>query len=892
MRLKVIYRCVLDIPADYSTASRGSFPSAAATMSGVIPEPSSPCAKAMGLIGKYRYHVMSNSIHAELQSAYTYVASLNMMPVGTRAQICGYDDVKISLRTEPGGVRFSGSLSQLDLQHRAMTMLDFNQIGSIIEYWLHQTHDMSLMTEVITVNIDASNHSFYVRADRDAPIDAMCLLMYWCSGNWQLSERLKAAAADLVFVGRQLGNGSKVYAAKFDLMNQEATKRYVVGLSRCRQCIFLCEYFEQIESECRHDAIKDKGDRLMNVLEEDCTELAGWNSEQLSLYLRMGRRLKNANVINRLTIWEVANKSSSFVSDSVTQLRTCIGSTADDDELARLIQVLYLEQQSGARRREDVEPLAKTAKGQLYKYYLLRFRFFEYLQGKFPEFGRTIKLYDSPGYFEHVYGLDANGLFICPKARAAAPADDDDPIDESDDKKACRRKLVELCRDLAKHDYESTFIKMASESKGIELDFTKPAGMTIYKPVSAILDLWSQGCPQPASDQQSTADVIYKAQLAHWNADVTEYIDHRVERYVGHHIAFVVDDCTHMDKLVNKLNRIPQFRVGKRKIFIHDEHVNRRFPKRQKRSMFSTRNEHIVTACDVDPIVEIYGTGKTLGDDGQSDDMLILIVPGPPANSPSSKNLEAMHYVMTNVTPKLQRPVIGKIVINAAEKKKPAFKGTKESHMLLSMQRNGPMHKNQMVYLPDSHLHLNRWNISAISWPQMMKVDKKVHDRMFPHKTGHYCRRVFGDSDDDHEPPTAEELELDDGMLVPFPHELNKELGLELIHVFAAEVVVTTTVGSGELFKAVLQKEKYGVGICKTMTHKKQVLQEMKNFAKMMNLVPLTEAPVKSPAMLKYEADAKKSLLQAVPKAAAANQPMLREPMLRPAAFSGFGRIL
>ena len=200
---------------------------------------------------------------------------------------------------------------------------------------------------------------------------------------------------------------------------------------------------------------------------------------------------------------------------------------------------------------------------------------------------------------------------------------------------------------------------------------------------------------------------------------------------------------------------------------------------------------------------------------------------------------------MVNVKPKLQRPAIGRVAINAADilcrlKKKPAFKGTKESHMLLSMQRNGPMHKNQMMYLPGPHLHLNRWNISAISWPQMMKVDKKVHDRMFPHKTGHYCRRVFGDSDDDHEPPTAEELELEGEVLVPFPHELNKELGLELIHVFATEVVVTTTVGSGELFRAVLQKHKYGVGICKTMAHKKQVLQELKNFAKMMILVPFT----------------------------------------------------
>ena len=59
----------------------------------------------------------------------------------------------------------------------------------------------------------------------------------------------------------------------------------------------------------------------------------------------------------------------------------------------------------------------------------------------------------------------------------------------------------------------------------------------------------------------------------------------------------------------------------------------------------------------------------------------------------------------------------------------------------------------------------------------------------------------------DHEPPTAEELALEGEVLVPFPHELNKELGLELIHVFAADV--TTTVGSGALFKAALQKQKY-----------------------------------------------------------------------------------
>ena len=89
--------------------------------------------------------------------------------------------------------------------------------------------------------------------------------------------------------------------------------------------------------------------------------------------------------------------------------------------------------------------------------------------------------------------------------------------------------------------------------------------------------------------------------------------------------------------------------------------------------------------------------------------------------------------------------------------------------------------------------------------------------------------------------------------MIPYPHEHHMQLGLELMHVFAPEVVITTTVGSGELFKVVLQKHKFGVGICKTATHKEQVMTRLKDFAKLMDLVSLKEAPVKSEDLLMYE---------------------------------------
>ena len=48
------------------------------------------------------------------------------------------------------------------------------------------------------------------------------------------------------------------------------------------------------------------------------------------------------------------------------------------------------------------------------------------------------------------------------------------------------------------------------------------------------------------------------------------------------------------------------------------------------------------------------------------------------------------------------------------------------------------------------------------------------------------------DSGDEYGGPTADECQLDAvGELVPFPHEQSMQLGLELIKVFAADVVVT-----------------------------------------------------------------------------------------------------
>ena len=77
---------------------------------------------------------MSNGLAAELQAAYTYVCSLGpMILAGVTVPFREYGDVKKLMRTSSEGMMFGGSLSQLDLQQRAISTIDFGKLGYILE---------------------------------------------------------------------------------------------------------------------------------------------------------------------------------------------------------------------------------------------------------------------------------------------------------------------------------------------------------------------------------------------------------------------------------------------------------------------------------------------------------------------------------------------------------------------------------------------------------------------------------------------------------------------------------------------------------------------------------------------------------------------------------------
>ena len=88
------------------------------------------------------------------------------------------------------------------------------------------------------------------------------------------------------------------------------------------------------------------------------------------------------------------------------------------------------------------------------------------------------------------------------------------------------------------------------------------------------------------------------------------------------------------DKLKRKAAKHTLFTERKGKIFVHADTiaVHLEWPriKRWKQSMFQPLNRAMLPD-DLTPILELHGAGETAGDDGESDDVLCVIVPGPPA---------------------------------------------------------------------------------------------------------------------------------------------------------------------------------------------------------------------------------------------------------------------
>ena len=177
---------------------------------------------------KYNKLIISGKLDEELQKSYQYAKALPvMLPAGITVPKRELADVKKLLdKQKEEGIMFSATLKQLDVSERAHSTIDYGRIGYIIEEAVTDARLKKLLGSII-VNIgEGEEQSSFARANKDAEVDGLCLLLFWhSSNNQEVLQRLIAVASDLVFEGRRLGSGSKVFAAKFDLMNSDEKSR-------------------------------------------------------------------------------------------------------------------------------------------------------------------------------------------------------------------------------------------------------------------------------------------------------------------------------------------------------------------------------------------------------------------------------------------------------------------------------------------------------------------------------------------------------------------------------------------------------------------------------------------------------------------------------------------
>ena len=116
-----------------------------------------------------------------------------------------------------------GTLQDLALEIDALTTIDIARL----QWMLTQHADARSFKDaigVIAVNFDTVDHNVKQgrRLDKDAEIQALCLLIYWTEAKAFIDM-----ASDLVIKYVHAGHGSATQAYTLRLINQEETKRKV-----------------------------------------------------------------------------------------------------------------------------------------------------------------------------------------------------------------------------------------------------------------------------------------------------------------------------------------------------------------------------------------------------------------------------------------------------------------------------------------------------------------------------------------------------------------------------------------------------------------------------------------------------------------------------------------
>ena len=175
---------------------------------------------------KFKKMVQDDTMAAALQEAYSYVKTKALTaPLLISGPVHTKESIREKMSADAkGSVTASSTLMDMNLDADAVATLDVARIQWVLAN--HTTvHALKGCIGTITVNWDSADElgKSVQRLDKDAEIQALCLLILWTDGHKALLD----VAADLVFKYVHAGLGSSKKAYTLRLIDEEEGKRKV-----------------------------------------------------------------------------------------------------------------------------------------------------------------------------------------------------------------------------------------------------------------------------------------------------------------------------------------------------------------------------------------------------------------------------------------------------------------------------------------------------------------------------------------------------------------------------------------------------------------------------------------------------------------------------------------
>ena len=169
--------------------------------------------------------------------------------------------------------------------------------------------------------------------------------------------------------------------------------------------------------------------------------------------------------------------------------------------------------------------------------------------------------------------------------------------------------------------------------------------------------------------------------------------------------------------------------------------------------------------------------------------------------------------------------------------------------MLFTKQSATPFIRKTMSTLGGDNF-LNKWSVPLIPCVKLVTVKRDQYEELFDTVEK---ASLADEMDADSCQQTADELVLGKEDVVPFPHEYDMTLGMEMLDTFACDILIVLYPGTGELLKCVLSKQKHGVAICATKAQRNLIFTNIRDWVKRMNLVNFNDRPQKPRALMEFE---------------------------------------